>query len=126
MDRRVSDFDVNADWFPYGLVGYILYNVGLWFMLRKTGIPPWGAIIPIYNFYLTVKLAGWRGWSLVLFVLPLVNIVAFIVLCRDLGRGYGTGTGMKILLVLFFPFALLGLGLGHWRFVGRLSGSLAP
>jgi hypothetical protein len=57
--------DQALGWFPYGVVGYVVYNIGLAFMLRKAGIAWWGAIIPLYNFYLTVKLAGWRGISVI-------------------------------------------------------------
>ncbi len=110
---------------PYNIVFIVLFVIGLWRMLTKAGLHGWGALIPLYNAYLLVKLAGWRGWSLLLFIVPVVNLVAYVVLCRDLGRAYGTGLLFKICLVLFLPVAIFVLGVGRWQFGGRLTGSLA-
>ena len=114
--------DDAASWFPYGLVGYLIYNVGLAFMLRKAGVPWWGAIIPLYNFYLTVKLAGWRGWTLLWFIIPVANLVAFVLMCAALSRNFGHGLLVTVGLVFLFPFLVLVLGLNGSRFVGRFTG----
>ena len=109
-------------WFPYGLTGYVIYNIGLALMLRKAGLPWWGAIIPLYNFYLTVKLAGWSGIAVIWFVIPIANIVAFLLLCAALSRNFGHGFLVALGLFLFFPFLILVLGIDRSRFVGPITG----
>lgn len=40
---------------------------------------PWMAWVPILNIYLLCKIAGKPGWWLILFIIPLVNIVISII-----------------------------------------------
>jgi hypothetical protein len=118
-----DNVQVHWDWFPYGFAGYVIFNIGLAFMLRKANVPWWGAIIPLYNFYLTVKLAGWRGWSVIWFIIPIANVVAFVLLCAQLPRSFDRGFGYSLGLFFLFPFFMLALGLNNALFLGRMTGT---
>ena len=95
-------------------IGFVLYLAvivleiaGWWMILSKAGRPGWGAIIPFFNIYLFCKVAGRPGWWLILFLIPLVNIVvAFIVfidVAKNFGKGTGFGVGLTLLGFLFAP-----------------------
>ena len=109
----------------FGLIGTLIYLAvialeiaGWWMILTKAGRPGWGALIPIYNLYLLCKVAGRPGWWVILFFVPLVNIVITIWVCIDVAmrfrKGAGFGIGLAILGVVFAPI----LGFGEATYIG--------
>jgi len=59
-------------------------------------------LIPFYNMYLLLKIAQRPGWWLLLFLVPIINIVVQIMIIFDIAKNFGKGTG--------FGFGLLFLG----------------
>ena len=109
----------------FGLIGTLVYLAvivleiaGWWMILSKAGRPGWGAIIPFYNIYLYCKVAGRPGWWLILFLIPIVNIViafvVFIDVARKFGKGAGFGVGLTLLSFIFAPI----LGFGDATYIG--------
>ena len=107
----------NLGWLLY-LALVIVAIAGLWKAFEKAGKPGWGAIIPIYNAYLMLKIAGRPGWWLILLIIPIVNIVIIFIVMIDIAKAFGKGTGFGIGLALlgfiFWPI----LGFGDARYVG--------
>jgi hypothetical protein len=89
----------------------------LWKVFTKAGQPGWGAIIPIYNTYLLCKIGGKPGWWVILFFIPLVNIVIFILLYHAVSKSFGHGGGFTVGLVLlsFIFVPILGFGSSQYR-----------
>ena len=52
---------------------------GLWKTFEKAGKPGWAAIVPIYNVIVMLEIVGKPLWWIVLFLIPLVNLVAAIL-----------------------------------------------
>jgi hypothetical protein len=98
-------------WIFY-VVFIILVIAGLWKTFVKAGHPGWGAIIPIYNTYLMIKIAGRPGWWLILYFIPFVNIIILLIVSLDIAKNFGHGAGYGILLWLFAPIMYLVLGFG--------------
>jgi uncharacterized membrane protein YhaH (DUF805 family) len=98
-----------------GLIGLLLIAfviVGLWKTFEKAGKPGWGALIPIFNVYLLLKIAGRPGWWLLLTLIPLVNLVIMIIVAIDVAKAFGHGVGYALGLT-FFPmvfYPMLGFG----------------
>ena len=86
-------------------------------------MPGWGAIIPFYNSYLLIKVAGRPGWWLILYFIPFVNIIIHIIVCIDVAKNFGHGAGYGILLWLFpfIMFLVLGFGSDQYQAGERLS-----
>ena len=80
----------------------------LWVVFTKAGQPGWGAIVPIYNLILLLKIAGKPVWWFLLCLIPLVNVVIVILIYIALTKNFGKGTGFAIGL-LFLPFILFPL-----------------
>lgn len=95
----------------------ILSIAGTWKTFTKAGKPGWGAIVPIYNVYLMLKIGGNPGWYLILLIIPIANIVIaakmMIDIAKSFGKGVGFGIGLWILGFIFFP--LLGFGDAQYR-----------
>ena len=62
-----------------------------------------GALIPIYNMYLILKIAGRPWWFLLLLLVPLVNIIVAVVVTHDVSKSFGKGLGFTLGLI-FLPF----------------------
>lgn len=90
----------------YALV-LILMLVSMWKIYEKLGTEGWKAIIPIYNIIVLLQLLKWDLWKIILFFIPIVNIVFAILLYRDLaarfGKGIGFTIGILLLPVVFLP-----------------------
>ncbi|MGW4396323.1 DUF5684 domain-containing protein [Amycolatopsis nivea] len=100
-----------------GLAVTVLAVVALWRVFAKAGRPGWAAIIPIYNVYVWLKVAGRPGWWLLLLLVPLVNLVVVIVVSLDVARAFGkSGVFGFFGLFLFSIIGYLILGFGRARY----------
>jgi hypothetical protein len=89
-----------------------LFIASMWKIFTKAGQPGWAAIIPFYNLYVLLKVSGKPGWWLLLFFIPLVNIViavlTYLGLAESFGKGVGFGIGLLLLGIIFFPVLAWG------------------
>jgi Family of unknown function (DUF5684) len=109
----------NASYSWVTIVIYALFVIALWRMFTKAGRPGWAAIIPIYNIYVVVKLAGYSGWLVILLFIPIVDIVVGIMVAIRLAKAFGHGGAFGFFLL--FVFSIIGyyiLGFGDSKFVG--------
>jgi hypothetical protein len=85
---------------------------GIWKVFAKAGKPGWAAIIPIYNLIVILQIAGKPMWWIILFFIPLVNLIMAILvgiaIARKFGKGDGFGVGLALLGPIFYP--ILGFG----------------
>ncbi len=99
----------------------VLVIAGFWKTFSKAGEPGWAAIIPIFNTYIMLKIAGRPWWWLILLIIPIVSFVVWIVASVDIAKSFGKGTGFGIGLALlpfiFFPV----LGFGDAQYQGPVS-----
>jgi hypothetical protein len=90
---------------------------GMWVTFVKAGQPGWGCIIPIYNAFLMLRIAGRPAWWLLLLLIPVVNIVIVIIVAVDIARNFGKGVlfglGLAFLGIIFYP--ILGFGSAQYQ-----------
>jgi hypothetical protein len=95
-----------------GIAVAVVAIIGSWKVYEKAGRPGWACLVPFYNLFLWVKMAGRPGWWMILFFLPLVNLVIGVIVSLDIARkfrkGVGFGIGIAFLPFVFIP--ILGLG----------------
>lgn len=101
----------------------VLTIAGMWKVYTKAGEPGWAVLVPFYNYWVLMRIIGRPGWWLLLFLLPVINIViAFVVhvdLAKSFGRGTGFGIGLALLSFIFYPI----LGFGNARYFGPAAGA---
>lgn len=91
---------------------------GLWKTFEKAGQPGWASIIPIYNGIVLLEIAGRPIWWILLFFIPIVNLIVAIVVALDIARNFGK-SGLFGLGIAFFPFVFYPiLGFGSSRYTG--------
>lgn len=81
----------------------LLPIIAMWMIFSKAGKPGWAAIIPIYNCYILLKIAGKPGWWLLLFCIPVVNFVFYVLTLDGISKSFNKSTGFTIGL-FFLPF----------------------
>jgi len=101
------------------LIGYVILVIALWPVFVKAGFPGWGAIIPIYNTYVLVKIAGFHGATILLFLIPIVNLIFGIVVAIKVGAAFGKGGAFSFFLLwLFSIIGYLIVGYGSAKYIG--------
>lgn len=119
----MSDFDGTYSTSADGSTSFaslavtVLLIIDLWIIFKKAGLPGWGAIIPIYNIYLVIKVARQSGWWLLLLLIPIVNLIVSLILAFDLARAFGrSGVFGFFLLWLLPPIGLSIIAFGGSRY----------
>ncbi|MGB1121436.1 MAG: DUF5684 domain-containing protein, partial [Saprospiraceae bacterium] len=109
----------------FGLMIYfgiiIFFIASFWKIYEKAGKPGWTSIIPIYNVIVLLEIIKKPLWWIVLFIIPIVNIVIGIwttnLLSKNFGKGEGFTIGLIFLPFIFYPI----LAFGDAQYQGELS-----
>ena len=99
-----------------GMLIYLLILVILiaaqWKIFTKAGKPGWACIIPIYNIIVLLEIVGKPTWWILLYLIPIANIVVAIMvtnlLAKSFGKEVGFTIGLILLPIIFYP--ILGFG----------------
>ena len=95
----------------------IFYLIALVKVFKKAGRPGWAAIIPYYNTYTMLDIAGYNWYYVFIYLLPLVpfigkaltivvslfGITSSIKLAKSFGKSTGFGVGIAFLGIVFIP-----------------------
>jgi Na+/melibiose symporter-like transporter len=83
-----------------------------WKVFTKAGQPGWASIIPFYNVYVMLTIVGKPGWWLLLFFIPIVNLVIGIIVTLELAKRFGKSGGFAVGLILlpFIFYLILAFG----------------
>lgn len=89
------------------LVIIVLLIAANWKIFEKAGKPGWACIIPIYNIIVLLEIIGKPLWWIILFLIPVVNMIIGIwaanLLSKSFGKGVGFTVGIILLPFIFFP-----------------------
>lgn len=99
----------------------ILIIVAMWRIFTKAGKPGWAAIIPIYDVIVLLEIVGRPLWWVILYFIPLVNIVIGLIVLVDLAKAFGKGTGFALGLIFLSPIFMPILGFGKAQYVGPVA-----
>jgi uncharacterized protein DUF5684 len=109
---------------------YVLAAIPYFAIFTKAGQPGWAGFVPIYNWVILMRVIGRPDWWVVLLLIPVVNIVVFVVAMVELAASFGKGGGFAVGLVLLSWVFLLILGFGSATYLGpsaaRVSGAPRP
>lgn len=98
----------------------------MWRIFSKAGQPGWKTLIPIYNFYIYLKIIGRPGWWLLLYLIPLVNVVIAIINALDVGKVFGKSSLWSILLLLFLsPLGYILIAFDGSKYQLKQGGAVA-
>ena len=100
----------------------IISIVANWKIFSKAGEHGWACIVPIYANVVQFKVVGLSPWLLLLYLVPIVNMVVAVVfaimvpfrLAKSFGKDLGWGFGLWLLPFIFN----LILAFGSSQYVG--------
>lgn len=104
-----------------GLIGLVIGLVALiamWKVYTKAGKPGWAVLIPIYNLYVLLEIVGRPWWWLIMFLIPVVNVVLLFIISFDLAKSFGKGAGFALGLIFLNLIFMLILGFGDAKYIG--------
>ncbi len=108
-----------------GIVGIIVYLaiiivgiVSMWKLYEKAGKPGWAAIVPIYNLIVLLEIINKPTWWIVLFFIPIANIVAIFLIYIELAKVFGKDTMYGVLMVFFGIVMIPMLAFGDAQYQG--------
>lgn len=97
----------------------VLYLAGLWKLFQKAGRKGWEAIIPFYNSWVLVEIAGLAWWYALLvilssviskgsldYILSIGSIIAIFFAYYNISKKLHKNTGFAILMTIF-PFIMI-------------------
>jgi hypothetical protein len=91
---------------------FVLEVAGLWKVFTKAGEHGWAVLIPFYNYWVLLRIVGRPGWWLVLYFVPIANIVVGLIVLWELAKSFAKSPGWfwGLLLLPFIFFPMLGFG----------------
>jgi hypothetical protein len=96
----------------------VLLIAAAWQIFTKAGEAGWKCLIPIYNTLVLLKIVGRDWWWILLLLIPILNIVIWLIIALDLAKSFGKGGGFGVgLFFLSFIFGPI-LGFGSATYVG--------
>lgn len=96
----------------------LLYALIFWRIFEKAKKPGWYAIIPILNVLTLLKIVGRPWWWIILLLIPIVDIVTYLVLTYDLAKAFGKGIILTLVLWIAPVFGYLYLALSSAKYKG--------
>lgn len=104
----------------------ILEIASLWKVFTKAGQPGWAAIIPIYNAIVLIQIAGKPIWWVLLYFIPVVNIVISIIVMHNISKNFGHGVGFTLGLVFLGGIFIPILAWGDSEYLGPTAQTPVP
>ena len=106
-----------ATWIVSILV-MVVAIIAMWKVFTKAGEEGWKSIIPIYNTIVLFKIAGLNPLMVLLYLVPVANIVVMVLLYINLAKAFGKSGAFAAGLIFLAPIFMLILGFGDAQYVG--------
>ncbi|MBK7383176.1 MAG: signal peptidase I [Flavobacteriales bacterium] len=83
---------------------FAILLASLWKLFQKAGKPTWAAFVPGYNILVWLKITGKPWWWIVLFIVPGVNLLMFILMNVNISIVLGERRFKEHVLMTFLPW----------------------
>ena len=103
------------------LAVFVIYLVGYWKLFTKAGEPGFIIFIPLYNLYITAKIAGVSGWSLLLLLIPGINGIFYGVLLYKISKKFGKNISFSLGVAFFSPIFIPIFGFGDDVYIEKME-----
>jgi hypothetical protein len=96
----------------FSFIIWLILIIAHWKIFTKAGQPGWASIIPIFNFYILLKIIGKPSWWLILLFVPIANFIIAIWSANLLAKRFGKDElytfGLILLPYIFYPILAFG------------------
>jgi signal peptidase I len=92
----------------YFLISFIiLVYAGLFMIFQKAGEQPWKALIPVYNFYIWLKILQKPWWWIFIMIIPGVGFLMIMILSYSTAKAFRKNNTIELIIAALFPFIYL-------------------
>ncbi len=102
----------------YALLVEIIGIIAMWIIFSKADRFGIGSIIPIYRQIVLLQISGMSGWLVFLYLVPVVNLIVYVLLAYNLSRKFNRGILCTLGLIFIRPVALMYLAFGPCKYRG--------
>lgn len=102
----------------FGLLVFLFFIYVGWRVFEKADRAGWKVLIPVYNAVVVLRIVGRPTWWIVLFFIPIANLIPTVLIPIDLAKSFGKGTGFGIGLLLLGPIFYPILAFGDATYEG--------
>ena len=78
-----------TQWFLFFTIIQFVHFFGTWKLYQRAGYKPWQAAIPIYNAVVLMKIINRPVWWVLMFFMPIINLIIFPVVWVETARSFG-------------------------------------
>jgi signal peptidase I len=89
-----------TQWFLFILIVQFVHFFGTWKLYQRAGYKPWQAAIPIYNAVVLMKIINRPRWWVLMFFMPIINLIIFPVVWVETARSFGKRSATDTFLTL--------------------------
>ncbi|WP_298529034.1 signal peptidase I [uncultured Christiangramia sp.] len=97
-----------TEWFIFFLIIQVVHFLGTWKLYQRAGRKAWEAAIPVYNAVVLMQIINRPKWWVILFFIPIVNLiiipVTWVETIRSFGRNSTAETFAVILTLGFYIY----------------------
>jgi len=97
-----------TEWFIFFLIIQVVHFLGTWKLYQRAGRKSWEAAIPVYNAVVLMQIINRPKWWVILFFIPIVNLiiipVTWVETIRSFGRNSTAETFAVILSLGFYIY----------------------
>jgi hypothetical protein len=90
---------------------------GYWQCFEKAGYEGWKCLVPLYNLYLIAKIAKASPLVLILFLVPLGNLLAMAYLSFKFTQAFGKSTLFSAASTILFPITIPIIGFSKSEYI---------
>ncbi len=97
-------------WFIGFIIANLIFGAGTWKLFKNAGKQAWQAYVPFLNIWKGLEIIDRPKWWIILFYLPIVGPIFWLVFFVDLGDSYGKiETKDKVIMVLTLGLYIFAL-----------------
>ena len=99
-----------SEWLIFILFIQLIHFAGTWRLYTLAGKKFWESAIPVYNAFILMDIIKRPKWWVILLFIPIVNLMMFGVIWKEIIRSFGKKSTRETLIVLFtFGFYIMYL-----------------
>lgn len=89
------------------LLFFILTIMGLWGIFKKAGEKGWTILIPLYNWYIWLKIIKKPLWWYIFLLIPFINVFVILLMVVEILKCFGKHGLLEQAAGVLFPFIYL-------------------